>query len=421
MSSVSTPPRPQTSNDLLDDTPGIDFGRHVQAVWRRRWLLAAVTLVCGLIGFSSSILARRTYEATLTLAASNSKIGEESSSAAVVANFRPLVESRTTAAAAVAKFGLDKPPHGYGPTLFLERALVLEEVRNSSLIRLRVRLHDPAIVADVCTFIADRAVEMARTLSQDEAVQARDLIKAQVDEASRRLGEAESRYAAYRDQAQVDLLRRDVDVLLTQRAQLSNLVVQVETEKARLARAEQELQQRERVDTVKRTIDGAPLLMEAARQEGAAPGNLLGLELRSESISPVWDKLDEQVANSRATIAALERQRSELTGARKLAGERLSQLTLLYEREAELSRLELERQLARTVYTETATRYENARLQVASRSAQLQVIDKAVPPDRPLSRNVARNTLVALMLGAGLALTLVFGVELLRSTGNNER
>jgi uncharacterized protein involved in exopolysaccharide biosynthesis len=48
---------------------------------------------------------------------------------------------------------------------------------------------------------------------------------------------------------------------------------------------------------------------------------------------------------------------------------------------------------------DVSKRYEQARLQVAGRSAQLQLMDAALPPDRPVSRHVVRNTAFALVVG----------------------
>jgi hypothetical protein len=53
----------------------------------------------------------------------------------------------------------------------------------------------------------------------------------------------------------------------------------------------------------------------------------------------------------------------------------LAKLSLLYQKEMMLSRLQTEYDIAKAVYIDVSTRYEQARLQVAGRSAQLQLID----------------------------------------------
>jgi uncharacterized protein involved in exopolysaccharide biosynthesis len=161
------------------------------------------------------------------------------------------------------------------------------------------------------------------------------------------------------------------------------------------------------VDIVKRTIDSDPALMESARSSASQPNSLLGLETRNELINWVYQELDAQVAESRTNLASLERQKAQIVDVRKLGGPQLAKLTQLYQAESQLSDLQMQRDLARTVYLQVATTYETARMQVAGRSAQLQMIEPAVPPDRPESRHVARNTLIAAMVGLMLS---VFGV-----------
>jgi tyrosine-protein kinase Etk/Wzc len=95
----------------------------------------------------------------------------------------------------------------------------------------------------------------------------------------------------------------------------------------------------------------------------------------------------------------MEQEKSQLVGVRKLGGAQLAQLTQLYEKESELSRLEAERDLTRKIYTDIATSYERARLNVAGRSSEIEIIAPAIQPDRPVSRNVARNAVIALIAG----------------------
>jgi uncharacterized protein involved in exopolysaccharide biosynthesis len=87
-------------------------------------------------------------------------------------------------------------------------------------------------------------------------------------------------------------------------------------------------------------------------------------------------------------------------------------LTDLYRKETELSRLEMDRDLSHRVYTDVATSYESARRTVASRTSALQVTDDAVVPDRPISRNVVRNTAFAMAGGLvlGALVSLLYGL-----------
>jgi uncharacterized protein involved in exopolysaccharide biosynthesis len=201
-------------------------------------------------------------------------------------------------------------------------------------------------------------------------------------------------------------VKKDVDALLVGRGSLLELVVAIASEGARLARMEQDLAKRIRVDTLKKTIDSEPVLNDAAR--GAqGTGGMLGTQLRSESINQVYDELDKDAARTRANLMSLEKRKIELMDVRKLDATKLAALNHLYDLESDLARLQIEYDLAQKIYTDVSQRHEVASLQVVGRSAELAVIDPAVPADRPVSRQVARNTVVAALMGFSLAVAAV--------------
>ena len=86
----------------------------------------------------------------------------------------------------------------------------------------------------------------------------------------------------------------------------------------------------------------------------------------------------------------------------------------LYTKEAETERLQTELALSKQVYLDVSNRYEQARIQVASRSAQLQMIDQAVPPEIPVSPRVIRDTVFATALTVVAAAGLLLLVAVVR-------
>ena len=379
----------------------IDLREYVWVLWRYRLGILSATIACVALALVVGLTSKRTYVTEISLAVSRSKLGavDERSGEATTANLRPFVEDRGLAAKVIGELGLDKPPYQISASTFFGTVVAVEEVRNSTIISLTGRLDDPALVARTLNRVAELAIDNVRRVSQEEALKARDDIKVQLDESSVRLLDSDAKLRTFRDSSQIELLRRDIDALLGERGGLLKLLVGIETEKARLTTAEQELAGRQRIDTLRRSIDSEPALMESARKPAGQPADVLGLELRNELMNPVYQSLDQQIASSRTTLAALEREKAQLVDVRKLDGKQLAQLSRLYQTEAELSHLELERDLARTVYLEVAKNYELARLLVVGRSSDLHVISPAIEPDRPASRNVVRNTLFALMIG----------------------
>jgi uncharacterized protein involved in exopolysaccharide biosynthesis len=382
------------------DDDEIDLAAQVRTLWAYRRIIVATAVVCAAIAAGFALTRSRTYEATAAVVLNQSKLGDRVDVvAASVATFQPLLQSRSIAASVIQEFGLDKAPRNVSVTQFFDDVVTVEPVRNSTVFLLKIVLDDPILAARVVNRVADKAIDMSRQVSQQEASRSRDDLQQQRDDARTRMEQAGEALRKFRETSQLELLRKDVDAMLGQRGELLGLLIQIETEKARLARAEQELAGRQRIGTVKRSIDSDPAMMESARKTGESSGSLLSLETRNEFVNGVYETLDTQVASSRTTLAALERRKAQVVDVRKLGASQLTQLTRLYQLENDQARLEMERDLATGVYRQVATAYETARVQVASRSAQLAILDPAVAPDRPASRHVARNTLIGLIAG----------------------
>jgi len=392
-----------------DDDAGLR--EYVLVLVRFWWLLLGVSIVFGVVTYTNGRLSPKVYEATVKLVVSPPKTVQvgEMVPAISVGTFRSLIENQAIAAQIVKEFRLDAEPLRLTPQRFLASALGIETPRDTNVIILRVRLANRELPAGVANRLAVLATDLASRLSQDETVHTRDAIKAQVDQSRAQLDAAETRLGHFRQQAQLEALRKDVEAELSQRSLLLPLAVDIATERATLARAEEELAKRQSVRTVRRTIDRDPALMEAGKDAGRSASGLLGLETRNEYISEVYDNIDQQIAESRAKLSGLEKRRAELVDARKLGGAQLAKLNLLYEREAELKRLETEYDLAEKIYLDVATRFEQVRLQVSGRTAQLQLLDAALTPDLPVGPRVLRNTAAVMVLSfAFVAVALLF-------------
>jgi uncharacterized protein involved in exopolysaccharide biosynthesis len=348
---------------------------YLAQLWRARFFLVAVAIAAGAAMFALSLSGPRVYESTVTFAVTQSKIGEGTQAIAGTASFRPMVESLSTAAAVMREVGLDKPPNAMRPSDFLENVMSVSEVRGTNLMRVTVVHTDPQMAATMANSIARHAVDGARTVSAREAEHARDMIGKQVTEARRRLDEADTRLRTFKKEAQIEAVKKDVEGQLTGRLGILDLVVSIASERAKLASMEQQLKDRS--------------------------GN------RTESLNKVYEDLDTEAATTRSYLASLEKQRAELVDVRKLNASSLAALNRLYELQGELARREVEYDLAEEIYMEISKRYAEASLQVVGRSAELSVIDPAVPADRPVSRHVVRNTVVAGIIGFCFAVALV--------------
>jgi uncharacterized protein involved in exopolysaccharide biosynthesis len=407
------------------NAPGYDdelnLREYVVVLWRWKYVITAVMIVFALAGFLVSRSLTPLYQASARLIINNSKTGDQVTqlSAATIAGHRALLQSPVLAQRVVKEMGLDAPPHNFTPQTFLNGAVSSEVLGITNILIVHVTLSDPELAAKTATAFAKSAVDLAQQLNQEETLSARDIIKIQVDESEKRMASARVALEAFQKEAQIELLRKDVDAILGQRGALLALLVEIESERARLAMAESQLSKATRVDTVRRSVVTDPAMTEAARNRDGAdrPANVLPLEMRNEFINSVYETLEGQVAVSRTRLAGLEKQKSDLVDVRKLDAARVVQLNDLYRKEGELRQLQTEFDLARNIYLEVATKYQEARLQVASRGAQLQVLDEALVPEFRIAPRIRTNTMLAAIVGLLGAIIVV----LIRHTVYSDR
>ena len=409
---VSPAPLPSPQDDILEDE--IDFSRYFR-VFARHWMLLVVfALVGAAAGFAFSRTKPVLYEGVTTvLFLPPAKVDVRTAS---TANFRALLENLTHSLQVITELGLDKPPFSLTPQAFHDQALQVEEVPGTNLVKVRVRLTDPTRAMEASRRLAQKAVSLNTDISQREGSSIRDLLKAHLDEASDQLKSAETQLLSFKRSAQIDLLQRDTDAMMYERGELLRLTIDIESEKARLSAAEAEISKQPRVLSVGRSVQSEEALRRAAESDQNNPANAAvkdaqTLDLSNPYINPVYQTLQFQIASSRARLAGLQQQQRELVDVKKLGGRELKELSDLYSGEIELARLETNYDLAKKVYSDVRVRYEETRSEGVGSSAVVQIVDDAIPPDRPLSRQTAKLTALGLVAGFIAAALVALGLD----------
>jgi uncharacterized protein involved in exopolysaccharide biosynthesis len=205
--------------------------------------------------------------------------------------------------------------------------------------------------------------------------------------------------------------------------------VQIEGERGRLRQAEAELAKQERVREVPRSVTSVDPLQPLTTPGAATPGAAVSEqrqparpssspeaqreiqsfrpELLDPYINPLYEVLQRDVADARTRLAGLEQQRKELVARLKLDAPVAQTLNRLYEAESGLTALTRDYEVARAGYLNAATRHEDARLQITVRSARLQILDRALPPDRAVAPRTLRNTAAASLIALTIAIIAV--------------
>ena len=345
-----------------DEIDLLRYGRFLAAYWV---LLLVGTIVGAVAGLAVASRVPVRYQATTTMAiAANGTTSLALSPAAS----RALFANLTLVAETIDQLQLNRD--GVTPQSFIEDALDLQAVPTTNLLKVSVSLPDPTKARLAAATLAQKARDLGRRLDQEGAVTGRDAIKKQMDEAAQRLDSAQDRLFKFQSSAQVDMLQAQTDSKIERRYQMSKVAIELESEKARLASMEREL----------------------ARSESPEPNSSQPFR------NPVSGMLQYEVAESRAKVASLEKEHKESLGATGGPGA-VKELSELYRRKLELSRLQAEYDVSQRVYSELATRYEEARGRVVGIMPQLQIVDSPVQPDRPLPRHLPQFAILGGLIG----------------------
>lgn len=411
---MATQPQEFPKDAGYEEEAIIDFTAYVRAIQRAWRLIVAATVVGGALAFGYAHVQPLRYEGVTTLL-----VVPPSQGGAQVnpATFRAIVDNQSLASEVINELKLPQ----ITPHKFLERALAVDEIRGTNIVKVRVTLGDPRLAAEASRRLAQKAILLAQQITQQDGASVQAQLKRYLGEATQRMQQAERELLEYKQRAQVDLVKRDAEAELKERADLLPLVIAIEGERARLATAENEIKRQQPVLQMGR----APAAEEALRriQSAANPSpetdkakekdkgkpdprndpaqgevDAQQLDLTNPFVNPVYQTLDFQIATSRIRIARLEREREEVMNVKKLGGKELSRLNELYRGEIEQARLQASYDLATKVHSELALRYEQSRTLPVGNTSQLQIVDQALPPDNP----VARKRVPTAMLGAGI-------------------
>jgi uncharacterized protein involved in exopolysaccharide biosynthesis len=412
---MATAPAPLTARPVRPPEPeaALEFRTQIQLLWRHWRFIAAVAAALAVAGGVFSLARVREFEAAAVIAVSPPRLGDQTPAPVQAEAFVPLLENQSVAARIAQEFKLTEPPYRLAASALIGEVITVRPVVSSGLIRIVARIDDPEVAANLANRFAAESIEAVRKAGRDEVAAIEQALQPVLSDTAAQLQKAEKSYDEFRRTARLELLTKEVGTLLDQRSDLMKVTVELAAARAGLGLVEQEVAKREQVTSLRQNVTEAPALTEAARGSTSSARELMGLEMRREESNPVFAALDEKAATTRAEVASLERQRTQLTSG--VSEKELSRLSELYERESVLARLDLERKLARTAYEAAATRYQGARVAVLGRVPQLLVVDTALPPDRPLSRYLARNVLIGLAVGTLLAAIAVLAREALRA------
>ncbi len=407
----------QRGDAIPMDNPGTSFSvfEVFGALWKSRVFIAAVTVAAMLVTGIVLMLMPRHYTATATLlvlpAPPEDSEGRSPASdrfgiellQAQLGSYRAIIASRRVAQQVVTELGLNKPPRALEPLDFLRKSVEVTLLREALSLEVEVTLGSAELAAQAANRMAEISIEDYRAVRTRQAVETREFLSGQLKIASAQRDEIEKAYLEYRSQTQIELLKATVESLVEQKERLLGLNVQIESVRARILSAQEELAKHQPVRVLRQSIMDDSVLREVVRAAGDNSGSLMGLSVESERLDSTYSSLEALVATSTAELAALEGERRELLRRSGLGESSVELLSEFYVKETQLDRLESEFELAKTIQAELAKRDEEAWVDSLALYPQVQLVDPAIAPTRPSRPQVVLTLAVVGALTALMA------------------
>lgn len=334
----------------------------------------------------------------------------------------------------LARMGVAEPGSGMAERLKREQVIALlaanmdvDLPRSNRIARIRFTSQDPALASRLANAYAREFIQANLQRRFDQSSYARNFVAEELDEARQRLEQSELELNDYARSAGLlrtrDSMRergmRDVGDLTSS----SLLQLNEEANKAQAARVAAESRwQAERATPLfsSQTVLQNPTVQVLMARKTELEGQLQSARSRYLDDHPVVQQLSAELSTTESRLnstAANVRDavRAEAVAARdtekQLAsrvGQLRSQSLVEQDKAVRYNTLAREADTNRSIYDGLLQRYRALNASAGIASSNISVIDPADPPLSPSAPNLMRNIAIALFMGLGIAVVVVF-------------
>ena len=332
----------------------------------------------------------------------------------------------------------------------IQGALTVDPIRDTDIIKINVKAGSAYEAAFLANRIAKTFQELDRQFSRGEISQVVSFLDDQLKKKEADLRQSEEALRAYQQSSGVFALPDETKELVTQlvdfESQLATAKTDLEANKRRLEFLKSQLgQMRADVENGLKNIS-TPLISQLKQKIAESEATLTALEIQ-KSKSPVqYDQINELKKSIRVMKKQLNAEIKKLFASKtpvrdslepywdvvqkvvdlqtenlalkaqvkelgKVVKKYTDKMDTLPDKSLKLARLERAKTLNENIYLMMKQKYEESRVTEAGQIGKIRIIDEAIPPEFPVSPKKKMNLLLGILVGLGLGIGIVFFME----------
>jgi tyrosine-protein kinase Etk/Wzc len=332
----------------------------------------------------------------------------------------------------------------------LRESITVEPVKDTDIILVKILANSAFEAAHLANEISQQFYWMNLEMSKGEVGEVRRFLESQLDSVRQKLSESEQALRSYKESHKLVALDEETAKLVEQTAVFRAHLNETEADLHENTQALQNLKNK-LAETKSTLVDdisqiSSPIIKElqlrvAEKQalianliaKGSPGSEIVVREVEREieeakkalieeahkiaqsgisSIDPLKTSQDlfDQILRADINIKSLTARADALL---TVVQSYESQLEAIPEKNLELVRLMRDAELNEKIYLMRSEKYEESRIAEAGKTANVRIIDPAVPPQRPIRPNRQLNVLLAIFFGLALGVAISFAIELL--------
>jgi len=332
-------------------------------------------------------------------------------------------------------------------TKSLQSNLKVTPIRDTDIIEVKVAAKDPQLAALLANTVADQYHRQSLQLSRGEITEVRQFLQEQLKIVQDSLLLAEEDLKDYMQEEEVSALPEETVELVKQLATFESLFneakIELEANQKRLDHTKKQLSQRKSQLLEEITQTTTPMIaklreeiteLEAMRAEYVAQGVEESHPKMQQILTRIKETKSKLIEETSQLVSRELTLRDPLSYSQELVGkilameieirslsakadalrsivDRYSQrMNLLPDKSLKLARLERSTKVGENIFLMLKEKYEEARIKEAGQIGNVRIVDKAIPPEKPIrpkkELNVLLGAFFGLLLGGGLAFFL---------------